>query len=52
MDHPTFRAPLHHHFARHIIRRPNMVDKQESLVRWLLARYTPDYAFRIDTEVG
>lgn len=29
-----------------------MVDKQKSVVRWLLAGHTPYYAFCIDTEVG
>lgn len=37
MDHHAHRTNLFGQFAGYLLRRPNMVDKQEPLVCWLLA---------------
>lgn len=52
MDHSTLCAAVYRDLACHVIRRPNMVDKQKSVLCGLFAGHTPDHAFRINTQVG
>lgn len=52
MGHYAHRAIVHHHLANHVVRRSNMVHKQESLLCGLLARHTPHYAGGFRPEVS